>query len=48
MQVASDVEVWKNEKQAKQHMDALLAPALPKCIRYSLAKSAGATKACCC
>ena len=44
VQVVSDVEVWKTEKQAKQHMDALLKPALPKCIRYSLAKSAGANK----
>jgi hypothetical protein len=43
VQIASDVEVWKNEKQARQHMDALLKPALPKCIRYSLAKSAGAS-----
>jgi len=42
VQVTSDVEVWRNEKQAKQHMDALLKPVLPTCIRYSLAKSAGA------
>ena len=31
-------------------MDALMKPALPKCIRYSLAKTAGGTdrRRCCC
>ena len=42
VQIVSDVEIWKNEKQAKQHMDALLKPALPKCIKYSLAEVASA------
>jgi hypothetical protein len=41
VQIVSDVEVWKNEKQATQHMNALLKPALPKCIKYSLLKSVG-------
>jgi hypothetical protein len=39
--VVSDVEIWKNEKQAVQHMDALMKPALATCIRYSLSKSVG-------
>jgi hypothetical protein len=43
-QVISDVEVWKTVKQAEQHMGALLKPALPKCIRYSLLKSVGGTQ----
>ena len=33
VQIVSDVEVWKTAKQAEQHMDALLKPALPKCIQ---------------
>jgi len=41
VQVTSDAEVWKNEKQAARHMDALLKPALPTCIRYSLLKTVG-------
>ena len=41
VQVSSDVEVWKNEKQAARHMNALLKPALPTCIRYSLLKTVG-------
>jgi hypothetical protein len=41
VQITSDVEVWRTEKQAKQHMDALLKPALPTCIRYSLLKTLG-------
>ena len=41
VQVSSDVEVWRSEKQAAQHMNALLKPALPTCIRYSLLKTAG-------
>jgi hypothetical protein len=40
-QVTSDVEVWKTKKQAVQHMNALLKPALAGCIRYSLLKSVG-------
>ena len=40
-QVTSDVEVWKTVKQAEQHMGALMKPALPRCIRYSLLKSVG-------
>jgi hypothetical protein len=43
-QVISDVEVWKTVKQAEQHMGALLKPALPRCIRYSLLKSVGGTQ----
>jgi hypothetical protein len=41
VQVSSDVEVWKTEKQAARHMNALLKPALPTCIRYSLLKTVG-------
>jgi hypothetical protein len=40
-QITSDVEVWKTAKQAEQHMNALLKPALPTCIRYSLFRSIG-------
>jgi hypothetical protein len=40
-QVTSDAEVWKTASQAAQHMNALLKPALPTCIRYSLLKSVG-------
>jgi hypothetical protein len=41
VQVVSDVEVWRTERQAAQHMNALLKPALPKCIRYSFLKTPG-------
>jgi hypothetical protein len=41
IQVVSDVEVWKTLKQAEAHMNALLQPALPTCIRYSLLKTIG-------
>jgi hypothetical protein len=41
VQITADVEIWKNEKQAARHMDALMKPALPTCIRYSLQKSTG-------
>lgn len=44
IQVVSDVEVWKTAKQAEQHMNALLKPALPKCIKYSFLKSPGGSK----
>ena len=37
--IVSDVEIWQTEKQARQHMDALMKPALPTCIRYALLKS---------
>lgn len=43
IQVVSDVEVWKNLAQAKQHMNALLQPKLGTCIRYALLKSVGGT-----
>jgi hypothetical protein len=39
--VVADVEIWKTEKQAVQHMGALMKPALPACIRYSLLKTFG-------
>jgi len=42
-QVAADVEVWRTAAQAARHMGALLQPKLPKCIRYSIAKSLGTT-----
>ncbi len=48
IQVVSDVEVWKTAKQAEQHMNALLKPALPKCIKYSLLKSVGGQRRSCC
>jgi hypothetical protein len=38
-EVSSDVEVWKSVAQATKHMNALLQPALPTCIKYSLLKS---------
>jgi hypothetical protein len=41
VQIVSDVEIWKTEQQASRHMGALMKPALPKCIRYSLLKSFG-------
>ena len=44
IQVVSDVEVWKTAKQAEQHLNALLKPALPKCIQYSFLKSPGGSK----
>ena len=44
IQVVSDVEVWKTVKQAEQHLDALLKPKLPTCIKYSLLKSVAGTK----
>jgi hypothetical protein len=40
-QVVSDVEVWKTKAQAEQHLNALLQPKLPTCIKYSLLKSLG-------
>jgi hypothetical protein len=42
--VVSDVEVWKTAKQAEQHMNALLKPALPTCIKYSFLKTPGGSK----
>jgi hypothetical protein len=44
IQVTSDVEVWKTAKQAEEHMNALIKPALPACIRYSLLKSVGGSQ----
>ncbi len=42
--VVSDVEVWKTAKQAEQHMNALLKPKLPTCLKYSFLKSPGGSK----
>jgi hypothetical protein len=42
--VTSDVEIWKTERQATQHMNALLKPALPTCIRYSVFKTVGTSE----
>jgi hypothetical protein len=44
VQVVSDVEVWKTAKQAENHMNALLTPKLPACIKYSFLKSPGGSK----
>ena len=44
VQIVSDVEVWKTVAQADRHMDALLKPALARCIRYSFLKSPGGSK----
>jgi len=41
IQVVSDVEVWKTLEQAEQHLNALLKPKLPACIKFALLKSVG-------
>jgi hypothetical protein len=43
LQVSSDAEVWKSLAQAKQHLEALLVPKLPRCVKYALLRSLGGT-----